>query len=232
MPEDRLFSSSPIKIEIQPTERPGSRGGRVTCERCGEGINFKRDVVKDGKTLCIPCARGSYLPVPIPSGAQPKLVFIGGPSNSGKTTLIEKLIPEIALRGYRVGTVKHHHGPDPLVFDGEGKDSERHRKAGAAAVSLVSTHEIVSFRQFEETPPLAAIRAGFDGVDLVLVEGFNAEPGARIEVRRALGAGKDRDEKTGAPLAVVESEHSYGHPSYRPDDVGPLAELIVREVLQ
>jgi formylmethanofuran dehydrogenase subunit E len=233
MPEESLFTLSAVEIEIPPTERPGSRGSRVACGKCGEGINFKREVIKDGKTLCIPCARGSYLQqTKNPSSdGRPKLLFIGGPSNSGKTMLIEKLIPELASRGYRVGTVKHHHGPDPLVFDGEGKDSQRHRKAGAAAVALISSDEQIVFRDLNEGPGIDAVCGNFTGVDIVLVEGFNAEFGARIEVRRANGSGSERDEKNGAPLAVIEREKSNGHPSYKPDDIVPLADLIVREVL-
>jgi molybdopterin-guanine dinucleotide biosynthesis protein len=91
---------------------------------------------------------------------------------------------------------------------------------------------MVSFRHVNDAAPFAAIRKGFDGVDLVLVEGFNTEPGARIELRRADGSGKEREARTGAPFAVVELEPSNGHPSYKPEDIGPLAELIVREVLQ
>jgi molybdopterin-guanine dinucleotide biosynthesis protein B len=117
------------------------------------------------------------------------------------------------------------------VFEGEGKDSWRHRQAGAAAVSLVSAKEIVSYRSVDGVPGIEAIRNDFQDVDLVLVEGFNAEPGARIEVRRANGAGIEREEKNGAPLAVVETEKSNGHPSYKPNDIIPLADLIVREVL-
>lgn len=234
MPEAELFSFRPVEIQIPPIERPGSRGERVSCGKCGEGINFQREVRRDGQILCIPCAQGSYLPV---RGEQaingrPKLLFIGGPSNSGKTTLIEKLIPELTARGYRVGTVKHHHGPDPLVFDGEGKDSQRHREAGAAAVALVSSDEQIVFRDLNEGAGIDAVRGDLADVDIVLVEGFNAEPGARIEVRGANGNGRGREETNGAPLAVVEREKSNGHPSYKPDDIGPLADLIVREVLQ
>ncbi len=233
MPEESLFSLSTVEIDIPPTERPGSRGGRVTCGKCGEGINFKREEIQDGKTLCIPCARGSYLPrTKSPSSSRPpRMLFIGGPSNSGKTTLIEKLIPELTARGYRVGTVKHHHGPDPLVFDGEGKDSERHRKAGAAAVALISSDEQIVFRDLNKGSGIDTVRGDLVDVDILLVEGFNAEPGARIEVCGANGARRDGGETNGPPLAVIERKKSNGCPSYKPDDIGPLADLIVREVL-
>ncbi len=232
MREEDLFSISSVEIDIAPTERPGSRGGRVTCAGCGEGVNFKREVIRDGRILCIPCAQGTYLrPKAIDDIDRPKRLFIGGPSNSGKTTLIENLIPELTARGYRVGTVKHHHGPDPLRFDGAGKDSDRHRKAGALAVSLVSSDEEVLFRRTGNSPSSLSVREGFDGLDILLVEGFNAEAGARIEVRGAGDSSHRRETSNGKPLAVVEPKVSNGRPSYTSADIAPLADLIVREIL-
>jgi molybdopterin-guanine dinucleotide biosynthesis protein MobB len=68
------------------------------------------------------------------------IVSIVGRSNSGKTTLIEKLIIELRRRGYRVGTIKHNsHGFD---IDHEGKDSWRHKKAGAQVTVIASPHRI------------------------------------------------------------------------------------------
>ena len=65
------------------------------------------------------------------------ILSVVGRSNSGKTTLLEKLIRELARRGRHVGTIKHHfHGP--VTVDVPGKDSWRHREAGARAVALVS----------------------------------------------------------------------------------------------
>lgn len=232
MPEAALFSLSAVEIEISPTERPGSRSGRVTCMECGEGINFEREVIRDGKPLCIPCAQGTYLPRrEVPRSERTKWLFIGGPSNSGKTTLIEKLIPELAARGYRVGTVKHHHNGAPLAFDAEGKDSRRHRDAGAEAVSLVSAREAVSFRSLEGAAPIAAIRDDFHDFDIVLVEGFHSEPGARIEVRDALGRERTGTPPEFPPLAVVSPQDVDGRLRYEAGDVARLVDLIVEKIL-
>jgi formylmethanofuran dehydrogenase subunit E len=233
MREEDLFSMSSVEIDIAPTERPGSRSGRVTCAECGEGINFKREVIQDGRTLCIPCAQGTYLPrKDAATGERPKCLFIGGPSNSGKTTLIEKLIPELSSRGFRIGTVKHHHNGATLAFDADGKDSRRHREAGAAAVSLVSAHEMIHFRSVDAAPPIEAIRGDFQDIDVVLVEGFHSEPGARVEVRDANGRARAAEPSTSPPLAVVKPTDVDGHLEYGADDVTRLADLIVEKILR
>jgi len=66
----------------------------------------------------------------------PPVIAIIGKKNCGKTTLIEKLIPEFIDLGYRVGTIKHHHGT--MSMDQPGKDTWRHKQAGAHAVVLSS----------------------------------------------------------------------------------------------
>ncbi|HTM09138.1 MAG TPA: molybdopterin-guanine dinucleotide biosynthesis protein B [Verrucomicrobiae bacterium] len=232
MSEASLFSLSTVEIEIAPTERPGSRSGRVTCAQCGEGINFKREVIREGKALCVPCARGAYLPRREASrDERPRWFFIGGPSNSGKTTLIENLIPGLAARGYRVGTVKHHHNGAPLAFDAEGKDSRRHRDAGAEAVSLVSSREAVLFRSLQGAAPIAAIRDDFQDFDIVLVEGFHSEPGARIEVRDAHGRERTDAPSDLPPLAVVSPRDVDGRLGYEAGDVARLVDLIVEKIL-
>ena len=110
-----------------------------------------------------------------------------GWSGSGKTTLLTALLPLLAARGLRVSTIKHaHHGFD---IDRPGKDSFRHRQAGAVEVLVASgtrwalLHEVTG-----PEPTLPALLARLAPVDLVLVEGFKAESGAKLEVHRpALG---------------------------------------------
>jgi len=60
LPDDVLFSKQWVKIEIRPEDLPGFKGPRVVCAQCGEGINFKREIVKDGRTLCRACSGDRY----------------------------------------------------------------------------------------------------------------------------------------------------------------------------
>lgn len=60
LPEDELFSTQWVRIEIGPEEMPGYKAARVTCDACGEGINFQREVVREGRTLCKSCAGERY----------------------------------------------------------------------------------------------------------------------------------------------------------------------------
>ena len=60
LPDEALFSKEWVKVEIQPEDLPGFKGPRVVCAQCGEGINFKREVVRDGRTLCRACAGEAY----------------------------------------------------------------------------------------------------------------------------------------------------------------------------
>ena len=60
MPESELFDIQPVRVDIGPEEMPGYKAGRVTCARCGEGINFKREVIAGGETLCKSCAGDRY----------------------------------------------------------------------------------------------------------------------------------------------------------------------------
>jgi formylmethanofuran dehydrogenase subunit E len=60
LPDDVLFTKEWVKVEIQPHDLPGFKGSRVVCAKCGEGINFKREVTQDGRTLCRACAGEKY----------------------------------------------------------------------------------------------------------------------------------------------------------------------------
>lgn len=104
----------------------------------------------------------------------PARVWVRGPSNSGKTTLIERLIPRLRAKGMRVGTVKHaHHGFD---MDQPGKDSWRHAHAGSEAIAVISPERTAWILQTPEGLSIdAAIEPMARRVDLVLVEGFKRE---------------------------------------------------------
>ena len=106
-----------------------------------------------------------------------------GWKNSGKTSLMERLVAEITGRGFTVSTVKHvHHDVD---LDQPGKDSHRHRQAGASEVVLASAHRFALMREHRgPEPELPAILARLAPVDLVLVEGYKRDAHAKIEVFR------------------------------------------------
>ncbi|NTV10229.1 MAG: molybdopterin-guanine dinucleotide biosynthesis protein B [Zoogloea sp.] len=107
-----------------------------------------------------------------------------GWSGSGKTTLIERLLPVLRERGLVVSVIKHaHHGFD---VDRPGKDSWRHREAGAHEVMLVSDQRWVLMHELRDAPEatLAEQVARLSPCDVVLVEGFKATPIPKIEVHR------------------------------------------------
>ena len=114
-----------------------------------------------------------------------KAIGIAGFSGSGKTTLVERLIPALKLRGLRVSVVKHaHHKFD---IDHPGKDTYRHREAGAFEVVAASDRRLALMREFEQPAHLTVhqlIAELDDGVDWVLVEGFKQSDLQRIEVWR------------------------------------------------
>lgn len=114
------------------------------------------------------------------------VVGIAGYSGSGKTTLVERLIPALRVRGQRVSVVKHaHHKFD---IDHVGKDTFRHRAAGAFEVVVASDTRLALMREFEQKAALTVhqlIAELYDGVDWVVVEGFKQSDLQKIEVWRA-----------------------------------------------
>ena len=118
-----------------------------------------------------------------------KVVGFAGYSGSGKTTLVERLIPVLKLRGQRVSVVKHaHHKFD---IDHPGKDTWRHREAGAFEVVVASDRRLALMREFEKPGELTVhqlIAELSDDADWVLVEGFKDSDLLKIEVWRAATA--------------------------------------------
>ena len=111
------------------------------------------------------------------------ILGLTGWSGSGKTTLLTALLPGFVARGLSVSTVKHaHHGFD---LDQPGKDSWRHRQAGAREVMISSGLRWALMHELQgPEPSLSALIARLAPVDLVLVEGFKAHPHPKIEVYR------------------------------------------------
>jgi len=164
----------------------------------------------------------------------PPVVSIVSKKRSGKTTLLEKLIPELRARGYRVGTVKHDtHGFD---IDHEGKDTWRHKRAGAEAVVISSPWKISVIRDVAAEQSLDQIvRDQLGDMDIVLTEGYKSAGKPQIEVfRSAAHASPLHDRQNTGSLMAVASDVplDLGVPRFPIDDIPALADFIERAFLK
>lgn len=157
------------------------------------------------------------------------VIGIVGWKNSGKTTLVEKLVRELTARGLRASTIKHaHHDFD---IDHPGKDSYRHRIAGAQEVVVASAHRWALLHEHRGAPEpsLADLLAHLEPCDLVLVEGFKYGPHRKIEVRRSEASGPLLAESDPAVIAVATDDPALagGHPALPLNDAGAIADFVV-----
>lgn len=157
--------------------------------------------------------------------AVPPVVCIVGRSDSGKTILIEKLIPELTRLGLRVGTVKHgSHGSE---IDRPGKDSWRHIQAGSLATVLSSPTHVGLVRIVDHDYTLDELLPLFSGTDIVLAEGYKREPKPKIEVFRSGLREKPLDLGHNPIAYVSDTPLEAQVPVFKTDDVTGLAKFIV-----
>ena len=138
-----------------------------------------------------------------------KVFGFAGFSGSGKTTLIEQLIPRLAGRGLRVSLIKHaHHAFD---IDKPGKDSYRHREAGATEVLITSAHRWVLMHELrgDVEPTLQQQLALLAPCDLALVEGYKRAAIPKLEVYRP-AAGKPLLHPGDANIVAVAADAPVG----------------------
>ncbi len=160
-----------------------------------------------------------------------KIYGVTGWKNAGKTGLMERLVAEITTRGFTVSTVKHaHHQFD---VDHPGKDSFRHRAAGATEVFLASGKRYALMHELrgEDEPSLDMLLAKMAPVDLVLVEGYKRDTHAKVEAYRSV---------TGNPLIAVDdptiravasdTSLDLDRPVFDLDDTVAVADFILSEV--
>ena len=159
----------------------------------------------------------------------PPILSIVGRSQSGKTTIIEKLIPELKKRGYRIGTIKHaHHGFD---IDKSGKDSWRHRHAGADAVVVAAPGQIALVKD-DQSDSLDGLLHYFDGMDLIITEGYKTQSKPKIEVLRAARHSRLVCADDPWLVAVVTDVACDSNvPVFGLEDITPLADLIEKKFL-
>ncbi|MBI5886576.1 MAG: molybdopterin-guanine dinucleotide biosynthesis protein B [Deltaproteobacteria bacterium] len=160
------------------------------------------------------------------------VVSIIGTSGSGKTTLLEQVIARLKRRGWRVAILKHDaHG---FEIDREGKDSWRHKKAGAKTVALSSPDKFAVIRDTAvEWPPERIIASYLTDADIVITEGFKKGPFPKIEVVRAAHSKKPVCGKDPLLLAyVTDVALKGGVPVFGLDDYNGVTRFIEKEVLR
>ncbi|HIE29391.1 TPA: molybdopterin-guanine dinucleotide biosynthesis protein B [Candidatus Poribacteria bacterium] len=156
------------------------------------------------------------------------IISIVGKSNSGKTTLIEKLVPELKSRGLKVGTIKHDvHG---FELDQEGKDTWRHAQAGVDTVVISSPQKAACIKRVDAELTLDGLVCQFlSDMDIVLTEGYKRQDKPKIEIYRA-ELGEEPlciDDET--LIAVVsDTQTQLDAPHFGTQDIERLADFILK----
>jgi len=161
-----------------------------------------------------------------------KIYGVTGWKNAGKTGLIERLVAEFTARGLRVSTLKHaHHSFD---VDHPGRDSHRHRMAGAQQVLLSSANRWALMGELRGAPEpsLVELLARLDPVDLILIEGWKRDSHPKVEAWRAATANPliaPNDPTIRAVASDVDLEVP-GRALFHLDDTAAIADFIAGEV--
>jgi len=159
------------------------------------------------------------------------IITIVGKSNSGKTTLLEKLIAHLTDKGYKIGSVKHAH--DGFEMDKKGKDSWRHKKAGAAATLVITDNKIAMVKD-DTTGYIEKMCTYLSDMDIILAEGFKKQALPKIEIFRTGGEHKHpfcmADENLIA--FVTDSDHDLNVPVFGLEDIREIAEFIEHNFLK
>lgn len=160
-----------------------------------------------------------------------KVYGVTGWKNSGKTGLMERLVAHFTAMGLRVSTIKHaHHSTD---IDHPGRDSFRHRTAGAHEVILATPHRWAIMHELRgaDEPGLDDLLARLSPVDLVLVEGYKSAPHPKIECHRAAtGQGLLAHENNTIRAVASDSAPHCPHPVIDLNDTGAIAAFILKDL--
>lgn len=157
---------------------------------------------------------------------------ITGWKNTGKTGLVERLVTEISARGFSVSTLKHaHHATE---IDQPGRDSYRHREAGAQEVLVASPNRWALMHELRgaDEPPMEELLAKMSPVDLVIIEGYKRGPHPKVETHRA-EAGRDLLALENPTIRAVASDSAHDGlsvPVLDLNDTSAIADFILAEV--
>lgn len=160
-----------------------------------------------------------------------KIYGITGWKNTGKTGLTERLVAEIKARGFTVSTIKHAH--HSAQIDQPGRDSDRHRVAGAQEVIVASPKRWAIIHELRDAPepPLSDLLQRLSPVDLVLIEGYKNASHPKVETHRA-AAGHDLMAPQNTTIRAVASDSgatTLGLPMFDLNDTSAIADFILLE---
>lgn len=160
----------------------------------------------------------------------PQVVSFVGTSDSGKTTLVSRLIPELKKRGLRIAVIKHaHHG---FQLDREGSDSSTYQKAGADGVMLASPQGMALMQPLPTDKELDRLVSFFPDMDLVITEGFKRESTPKIEVYRSGIDKPPMGHQLENLIAMVTDAHiQIDVPVFSTSDISGLADFIEKTFL-
>jgi molybdopterin-guanine dinucleotide biosynthesis protein B len=153
------------------------------------------------------------------------IISIVGPSDSGKTTLVEKLVRALSRKGFRIGVLKHTHAK--IKFDRAGTDTDRFRKAGAMLSAISDDAMLARFSNVSGTPPRELIAELAREVDLLIVEGYKREALSKLLLTDHL---REVDFK-GIVATFGKGKRGMGNvktPHFKPHEVGKIARWLER----
>lgn len=160
----------------------------------------------------------------------PPIISIVGVAHSGKTTLLEKLIPELKQRGHKIGAIKH--ASHVIEMDKKGKDSWRHKAAGADTVAVVGPGRIALVKD-NGCDSLDSLALYFQDMDLVLTEGYKREARPKIEVhRKATGKPPIFPGHPDLAAFVTDMDMELDVPVFGLEDVLALADFIEKRFVK
>jgi len=208
----------------------------------GQGTATLRSISEANALIVVGAHQGSLRAgerVPVQMLADPEsprgapagipVLSVVGAKGAGKTFLIERLVPELRRRGFRVAVIKHDaHG---FEIDREGTDTWRIARAGAEVVAIAGPGRTAVVERADGEPPLADVLRIIRGVDLIVLEGYSQEAYPKVEVRRG-GVATDRPPPAGPVLAVVADRAGDDPSALTFEDIPALADRLMSTLLR
>jgi len=157
----------------------------------------------------------------------PPVVSVVGNSGTGKTTFLEKIIREMTYRGLKVGTIKHDiHGR--FEMDKPGKDSWRHKHAGASTTVISSPNRIGVVMDVEYDHSLDELVSFFNGMDIILTEGYKQDRKPKLEIFRPEISQEPLCKNNENLLAFIsDAPMDFNVPVFSPEDIKGAADFLV-----